>query len=56
MSAERAVALAEEMLVALGPDRSLPGAALVRRRAYERLTVDWLEDTIERVPSKTAKP
>ena len=40
--------LADDMLAALGCDRSLPGAALRRRAAYQRLMVDWLADTIAR--------
>ena len=45
---------ADDMLAALGRDRSLPGAALRRRAAYQRLMVDWLADTIARVRRLTA--
>jgi DNA-binding PadR family transcriptional regulator len=46
----RATALADEMLEALGQDRSLPGAALHRRAAYQRLMVDWLGEVLDRIP------
>jgi DNA-binding PadR family transcriptional regulator len=45
---ERALGVADQMLEALGDDRSLPGAALVRRAAYQRLMVDWLGDVLDR--------
>jgi hypothetical protein len=38
------------MLRALGPDRSLPGASLLRRHAYQGLMVDWLSEVLERIP------
>jgi len=44
----------DDMLAALGRDRSLPGAALRRRAAYQRLMVDWLADTIARVRRLTS--
>jgi hypothetical protein len=45
------------MLAALGDDRSLPGAALLRRAGYEQLMVDWLADTSCRIsePSEPTK-
>ena len=46
---ERGLALADDMLQALGLDRSLPGAALVRRRAYQELMVDWLGEVLDRI-------
>src|SRR5436189_76090 len=52
---QRALDLANDMLEALGPDRSLPGAALTRRAAYQRLMVDWLAETIERVPVSSGR-
>jgi DNA-binding PadR family transcriptional regulator len=39
---ERSLAIADEMLDALGDDASLPGATLARRAAFERMTLDWL--------------
>lgn len=45
----RVLTQVEAMLDALGDDRSLPGAALARRVAYEHLMVDWLGDTLGRV-------
>ena len=48
---ERSLALADDMLAALGEDRSLPGAALLRRAGYERLMVDWLTETTTRIPN-----
>lgn len=50
---QRALALADEMLAALGEDRSLPGAALLRRAGYQRLMVDWLAAVLDRVPVRT---
>ena len=46
----RGLALADQMLQALGQDRSLPGAALVRRAAYQRLMVGWLAEVLDRIP------
>jgi DNA-binding PadR family transcriptional regulator len=51
---ERSLALANDMLAALGDDRSLPAAALDRRARYARMTVDWLDDTITRVEAVPA--
>jgi DNA-binding PadR family transcriptional regulator len=48
----RVLAQVESMLDALGDDRSLPGAALERRVAYERLMVRWIGDVVDRVPSR----
>lgn len=45
----RSLRLAEDMLAALGPDRSLPEAALARRWAYEDLMVGWLGDVVGRI-------
>src|SRR5262249_35760361 len=47
---ERSLAIASDMLAALREDRSLPGAALVRRAAYAALMADWLTDTASRIP------
>ena len=47
---ERGLALADDMRAALGQDRSLPGASLVRRHAYQRLMVDWLDEVLDRIP------
>jgi DNA-binding PadR family transcriptional regulator len=54
---ERSLALANDMLAALGDDRSLPGAALLRRAGYEQLMVDWLAETSSRIsePSEPTK-
>src|SRR3954447_19051975 len=39
---QRGLALADTMLAALGDDRSLPGAALLRRASYQRLrSIGW---------------
>src|SRR2546421_625591 len=46
---ERGVSLADDMLRALGRDRSLPGAALMRRAAYQRLMVEWLGEVLDRI-------
>jgi len=48
---QRGLRLADDMLAALGPDRSLPGAALTRRAAYQRLMVDWLREVLHRIPT-----
>jgi len=53
---ERGLALADQMLRALGKDRSLPGAALGRRAAYQRLMVEWLGDVLDRIPAATPAP
>ena len=47
---ERGLALADDMMRALGQDRSLPGASLLRRRAYQSLMVDWLGEVLGRIP------
>jgi DNA-binding PadR family transcriptional regulator len=47
---QRGLALAEDMLRALGDDDSLPGAALLRRAAYQRLMIDWLAEVLTRIP------
>jgi DNA-binding PadR family transcriptional regulator len=46
----RSLAVAEDMLAALGEDSSLPGAALVRRAAYEEMMIKWLTDVLARIP------
>jgi hypothetical protein len=40
------------MLGALGDDTSLPGAALLRRAAYETMTIDWLGQVLGQVLSR----
>lgn len=52
---ERGRALAEDMLGVLGHDRSLPGAALLRRASYERLVVDWLGEVGERLSDRISE-
>jgi len=47
---ERGLAVADEMLLTLGEDRSLPGAALIRRAGYQQLMVDWLAEVLDRIP------
>ena len=42
--------MAEDMLQALGDDNSLPGAALLRRAAYQQLMIDWLAEVLTRIP------
>jgi DNA-binding PadR family transcriptional regulator len=46
---EESLSIATAMLEALGPDDSLPGAALERRASYERMMSAWLADTVRRV-------
>ena len=52
---EESLAIATAMLDALGPDDSLPGAALARRASYEELMTAWLADTIRRVDASTSR-
>jgi DNA-binding PadR family transcriptional regulator len=47
---ERSLAIAQDMLAALGDDTSLPGAALLRRAAFEAVMVDWLGEVLRRIP------
>jgi DNA-binding PadR family transcriptional regulator len=47
---QRSLAIAQDMLSALGDDTSLPGAALLRRAAYETMTIDWLGQVLSRIP------
>jgi DNA-binding PadR family transcriptional regulator len=48
---ERSLSLANDMLAALGEDRSLPGAALLRRAGYAQLMVDWITEATARIPT-----
>jgi len=48
---QRSLAVAQDMLGALGDDTSLPGAALLRRAAYEEMMIDWLGEVLRRIPS-----
>ena len=45
----RSLALAGDMLAALGGDTSLPGAALLRRAAYEEMMIGWLGEVLDRI-------
>jgi hypothetical protein len=47
---QRSLAAAQDMLGALGDDASLPGAALLRRAAYETMMIDWLGQVMSRIP------
>ena len=47
---QRSLTVAEDMLQALGDDDSLPGAALLRRAAYQQLMIDWLAEVLTRIP------
>lgn len=47
---QRGLSMAEDMLQALGDDNSLPGAALLRRAAYQQLMIDWLAEVLTRIP------
>jgi hypothetical protein len=47
----RSLALAGDMLAALGGDTSLPGAALLRRAAYEEMMIGWLGEVMDRIPA-----
>lgn len=54
---QRSLSVAEDMLQALGEDRSLPGAALLRRAAYQQMMIDWLAEVLTRLPrDATAQP
>jgi hypothetical protein len=39
------------MLAAPGDDTSLPGAALLRRAAYEEMMIGWLGEVLNRIPA-----
>jgi DNA-binding PadR family transcriptional regulator len=47
---QRSLATAQDMLQALADDTSLPGAALLRRAAYEAMMIDWLGQVLSRIP------
>jgi virulence activator alpha len=47
---QRSLAAAQDMLGALAGDTSLPGAALLRRAAYETMMIDWLGQVLSRIP------
>jgi DNA-binding PadR family transcriptional regulator len=47
---QRSLTIAEDMLGALAGDTSLPGAALLRRAAYETMMIDWLGQVLSRIP------
>jgi DNA-binding PadR family transcriptional regulator len=47
---QRSLSVAEDMLQALGDDNSLPGAALLRRAAYQQMMIDWLAEVLTRIP------
>jgi hypothetical protein len=49
----RGPALAGDMLAALGDDTNLPGAALLRRAAYEEMMISWLGEVLDRIPAGT---
>lgn len=38
-----------DMLAVLAGDASLPGAALLRRAAYERMMINWLDEVLRRI-------
>jgi DNA-binding PadR family transcriptional regulator len=46
---QRSLATAQDMLQALAGDTSLPGAALLRRAAYETMMINWLGQVLSRI-------
>jgi DNA-binding PadR family transcriptional regulator len=53
---QRSLATAQDMLQALADDTSLPGAALLRRAAYETMMIDWLGQVLSRMPKPSSSP
>jgi DNA-binding PadR family transcriptional regulator len=51
---QRSLTIAQDMLHALPGDTSLPGAALLRRAAYETMMIDWLGQVLSRIPADPA--
>jgi DNA-binding PadR family transcriptional regulator len=50
----RSLSVAQDMLEALAGDTSLPGAALLRRAAYQEMMIDWLAEVLARIPHDPA--